>query len=137
MGRSTYEKEMLAILHAIEKWRHYLLSSQFIIKIDHSSLKLFLEQRFSYPEQNKWLTKLLGYDFVIEYKKRKENVVADALSRQFENEVEIKAISGPCPQWLSQLQEEWSSDPETSQIIQELKQGSAKHPQFTYEDTIL
>lgn len=31
--------------------------------------------------QQKWIAKLMGFNFTIEYKKRKENVVVDALSR--------------------------------------------------------
>ena len=49
-------------------------------KADHDSLKYFLEQRLSFEEQKKWVTKMLGYDFDIIYKKGKKNVVADALS---------------------------------------------------------
>jgi hypothetical protein len=86
-GRSTYEKEMLAILHAMHTWRPFLLGRHFQIKIDHHSLKYFLEKRLSSPKQNKWLTKMLGYDYEIIYKKGKDNIVANALSRQHEEDV--------------------------------------------------
>ena len=41
---SIYDKEMLAILHALTKFRQYLVGSRFKIKTDHNSLKYFLEQ---------------------------------------------------------------------------------------------
>jgi hypothetical protein len=69
---------MMVILHAVHTWRPYLLGCHFQIKIDHHSLKYFLEQWLSSPEQNKWLTKMLGYDYEIIYKKGKDNIVADA-----------------------------------------------------------
>ena len=53
-------------------------------KTDHDSLKYFLEQGLSSKEKYKWVTKMLGYDFEIIYKKWKLNVVADALSRKNE-----------------------------------------------------
>jgi hypothetical protein len=53
LGKSIYEKEMLAILHVVDLWRPYLLGKCFQIKIDHQSLKYFLEQRISSPEQQK------------------------------------------------------------------------------------
>jgi hypothetical protein len=43
----------------------------FQIKIDHHSLKYFLEQRLSSPKQHKWVTKMLGYDYEIIYNKGK------------------------------------------------------------------
>lgn len=55
------------------------------MKTDQQSLKFLLEQRIGYVSQQHWLSKLLDYDFVIEYKRRKENRVADALSRKFED----------------------------------------------------
>jgi hypothetical protein len=78
--KSIYEKEMLAILHVVDLWHPYLLGKCFQIKIDHQSLKYFLEQRISSSEQQKWVTKLFGYDYEIIYKKGKDNVVVDALS---------------------------------------------------------
>ena len=77
---SIYDKEMLAIVHAATRWRPYLIGRRFQIKTDHKSLKYFLEQKISSPEQQKWVTKLLGFDYEITYKKGKENVLADALS---------------------------------------------------------
>ena len=71
---------MLAILHAMDIWRPYLLGKLFQIKIDHQILKYFLEQCPSSLEQQKWVTKLFGYDYELIYKKGKDNVMADALS---------------------------------------------------------
>lgn len=76
-----YEKELLALVSTIRKWRPYLLSQAFKIKTNQQSLKQLLEQKVGTPLQQKWITKLLGYGFVVEYKQERENKVADALSR--------------------------------------------------------
>ena len=94
---STYEKEMVAILHAVQKWNLYLLGNHFCINIDHQSLKYFLEQQVSSPTQQKWVRKLMGYDYEITYKKGKDNLVADALSRTFDDHASLSAISMPIP----------------------------------------
>ncbi|GJT10314.1 ty3-gypsy retrotransposon protein [Tanacetum coccineum] len=78
---STYEKEFLAVIQALDKWRGYLLDRHFIIKTDHFSLKYLMDQRFTTPAQMKWLPKLLGFDYDIMYKKGAENAEACALSR--------------------------------------------------------
>jgi len=52
LGQSTYEKEIMAILHAVDAWPPYLLGRRFQIRTDHQSLKYFL-----------------GYDYEIIYKK--------------------------------------------------------------------
>jgi hypothetical protein len=43
LDRSTYEKEMMAILHAVHTWRPHVLGHHFQIKTYHHSLKYFLE----------------------------------------------------------------------------------------------
>ena len=69
LHKPIYEKEMLAILHALNKWRPYLMGRHFKVKIDHDSLKYFLEWRLSSKEQQKWVTKMLGHDIEIIYKR--------------------------------------------------------------------
>ena len=36
---ATHEKELLAVIHALRTWRHYLLGNHFIVVTDHNSLK--------------------------------------------------------------------------------------------------
>ena len=81
------------------------------VKTDHDSLKYFLEQRLSLEEQQKWVTKMLGYDFESIYKKGKQNVVADALPRKDEDvEAFICAISIIQYNWITKAREEWEND---------------------------
>jgi hypothetical protein len=80
LGKSIYEKEMLDILHVIHLWHPYLVGQRFQIKTDHQSLKYFLEQRISSPEQKNCVTKIFGYDYEIIQNKGKDNVFVDALS---------------------------------------------------------
>lgn len=47
LGLSIYEKEYLAITHAVDKWRSYLIGRHFTIKTDHQSLKFLLEHKIT------------------------------------------------------------------------------------------
>ncbi|KAK4839559.1 hypothetical protein QYF36_022827 [Acer negundo] len=73
LALSTYNKEMLEIVKVVRKWRPYFLGKQFVVKRDQRSLKYLLEQRITMPTQTRWLPKLLSYDYIIRYKKGKEN----------------------------------------------------------------
>ena len=68
-GKSIYEKEYMALLNAVDRWRHYLQFKHFVVQTDHHSLKYLLEQKVTSTLQQKGLTKLLGLDYEVQYKK--------------------------------------------------------------------
>ena len=78
---SIYEKEFLALIMAVERWRPYLQLQEFIIKTDHKSLSYLSEQNLHSEMQRKAMTRLMGLKFKIIYRQGKENIVADSLSR--------------------------------------------------------
>jgi hypothetical protein len=78
---STYEKEFLTVLMAVDKWRPYLLKQPFTITTDHKSLCHLQDQNLSTDMQRKAMAKLAGLQFKLLYKKGTENTAADSLSR--------------------------------------------------------
>ena len=93
MGQSIYAKETLSILHGVDLYHPYLLGQCFQIKMGLQSLKYFLEQWISSLKQQKWVINIFVYDYEIIYKKEKENVVVDSLSRKYEEERSLFSFS--------------------------------------------
>ena len=80
---SAYERELLGIIWAIGKWRHYLEGRSFIVQTDHSSLKHLPNQPSVSRRNWKWVSILQGYDVEIRHIPGKVNP-ADALTRQIQ-----------------------------------------------------
>ena len=78
---SAYERELLGIVWAIGKWRHYLEGKHFIVRTDHSSLRHLPNQPSVNRRIWKWVSILQGYDLEIRHIPGKINP-ADALTRQ-------------------------------------------------------
>lgn len=75
------EKSLVVRIITVRHWHYYLITCRFTIRTDKKRLKHLLEQKVTTSLQHAWLTKLMGYDYDIVYKKDYDNSAADALSR--------------------------------------------------------
>ena len=116
----VYERDMLAILHAVTKWKHYLWGRHFTIHTNHISLKYLLHQKMTTPAQHLWLVKLLGYDCDIEYKQGRENLTADALSRIPSNEVYALTTFTISSNVMAEIRKSYEDDSTIQEIIKAL-----------------
>jgi hypothetical protein len=78
----THDLELLAVVHALKVWRHYLLGNLMHIYTDHKSLKYLFTQPDLNMRQRRWLELIKDYKLEVHYHPGKANVVADALSRK-------------------------------------------------------
>jgi len=125
--KSVYERELMTMVLAVKKWRHYLLGKKFLIRTDQRSLKFLNEQRLMREEQSKWAIKLIGYDFDIQYRPSKENIVVDALSRQFS----FSTISLVQEEEWADWEEEIQVDPQLYGIYQGILTKTEEKPGYT------
>lgn len=125
-GLSTFEKEIISLLLAVDKWRHYLHLHHFIITTGHFSLKFLQEQKTTTSLPHKGLTKLMGLSYGIQYRKGVENLVADALSRKHEqatinNQSQYLMLTQLQSKWLEEVLSSSEGDQEVVQAIATLR----------------
>ena len=137
-GLSTYEKECLAIMMAVDHWCPYLQFQEFQILTDHHSLMHLTEQRLNTPWQHKAFTKLMGLQFKIVYRKGKYNAAADALSRNVPTELsEFLAISVCSPSWLQEVVKGYEQDPVSTKLLTELAINPDAHTHYKLSQGLL
>ncbi|RVW67359.1 Retrovirus-related Pol polyprotein from transposon 17.6 [Vitis vinifera] len=78
---TTTEKELLAVVFALDKFRNYLLGTSIVIFTDHSALKYLLNKKDAKARLIRWILLLQEFNIQIKDKQGVENVVADHLSR--------------------------------------------------------
>jgi thioesterase domain-containing protein len=76
-----HEKELLAVVRALKKWRSDLFGEHIYVYTDHRTLENFNMQWDLSRRQIRWKEFLSQYDMMIRYIKGDDNTVADALSR--------------------------------------------------------
>ena len=133
---SIYEKEFLALIMAVDKWRHYLERGEFIIQTDHKSLAYLKDQNLHSDMQRKAMTRMMGLNFRIVYKKGKENQAADALSR-VGHLMAIQAVSTVQPTWVQEVLNSYATDSHAQTLIQKLSITSPDNQGYSFDKGLI
>ncbi|MCO5605251.1 hypothetical protein L7F22_059431 [Adiantum nelumboides] len=114
----VYE-ELLAVIHALESWKHYLLGADFTVQTDHQSLRYFLTQAKLSEKHLSWVNFLSMFHFQLVHVAGKKNVVADALSRR----PHVAAVSVAYQHELDDMRDHYSTDEDFAESYDALVRG--------------
>src|ERR1700676_446252 len=130
----VHEQELLAIIHALREWRHYLHGNQFTVITDHRSLQYLQTQPHLSARQIRWSEFLQQFDFIVTYRAGKENHVADALSRRPDHQLAALAESTITVSDTLQndIKNAYHLDPITKLLI-----TKKTNPKFKYSDDMI
>jgi len=131
LNYSTYDKELYALLRALQNWQHYLLTKEFVIHRDHESLKYLKFQSKLNKRHAKWEDFIEQFPYVIKHKQGKSNVVENALSRRHTllNVLDTQYLG------FDHIEEIYKDDLDFSLIFQECSKGD--HKDFFIHDGFL
>ncbi|WVZ89126.1 LOW QUALITY PROTEIN: hypothetical protein U9M48_035574 [Paspalum notatum var. saurae] len=132
-----FRRELIGLVQAVRHWGLFLWGRQFTVKTDHYSLKFLLDQRLSTIPQHQWVSKLLGFDFTIEYKPGHTNVAADALSRRDAEDCSSMAISGPTFDIFGDLRQAASTQPALVALTEQWTAGTLGNPWSVRDGVVL
>ncbi|KAJ9505948.1 hypothetical protein QJQ45_002738 [Haematococcus lacustris] len=107
----AHERELLAVLHALTTWRHYLLGRPFIVETDNSATTHVLTQSNLTGRQMRWTQRLAEFDITFVHKAGKHHTVPDALSRRPDHQLTALSIVDPDPSFFSTFDRHAPEDP--------------------------
>ena len=130
------DRELLAVKHFMEHYKHYLLGREFVVRTDHQALKWLFSLREPKDRVARWIEALSSFNFTVEYRKGKLHGNADSMSRcpnprecDCEDEGSLKC--GPCKRcrkraldmcstWTEKAREQSLTDGESNVAKEEL-----------------
>jgi hypothetical protein len=119
LNYSTYDKELYALVHSLQTWRHYLWHKEFVIHSDHESLKYLRSQNNLNRRHAKWVEFIESFPYIIRHKNGKDNIIADALSRQYSllSQLDCQTFG------LESIREQYALDPNFNDILLTCNEG--------------
>ncbi|KAG3089807.1 hypothetical protein PI125_g17897 [Phytophthora idaei] len=122
----VHDKELLVMKYALAMFRVYLLGSgPFVVYTDHASLRTAVKSPHISQRMARWLSFFAEYDFRVEYKPGRLNVVADALSRRSDyavktadaNRIDVERVSAPSSSLIDDVKAAYASDADAKQLL--------------------
>lgn len=124
---STTEREALAVVWAVEKFRGYIDGHRVLVRSDHQPLKWLLTLKSPSGRLVRWAMKLQSFDLQVDYVPGKANVVADLLSRppcdeEARDSCSVCTVVIETPRWeVAALRDDQLADLEVSKIIKAIE----------------
>ncbi|KAG2880059.1 hypothetical protein PC115_g22610 [Phytophthora cactorum] len=112
--------------YALAKFQAYLLGSgPFVVYTDHASFRTAVKSPHISQRMVRWLSFFAEYDFRVEYKSGRLNVVADALSRRPDyavktadaNRIGVESVSAPSSSSIDDVKAAYVSDADAKQLL--------------------
>ena len=119
---STHEKEIMAVVHCLGIWKHYLLGAVIYIVTDNVANIYFKTQKKLSLKLARWQQFLAEFDFKWVHRPGRQNQVADALSRK-EVEAYMAALTTVTMDFLDRLRQQAKEDPSYCELCEKIKQG--------------
>jgi hypothetical protein len=143
---SARDREQLALVHATQKWRHYLLGSPVTVRTDHRPLLYPLRHEFMKLRHHRWEEQLNQFDLDLTYREGRLNTVPDALSRRPDHKPEpppnqpvLAAVSSlkPDPKFLTSVRNATASDAYAQMVVSRMVLADTEFETFSYDDGLL
>jgi hypothetical protein len=121
----VHDKELLAMKYALVKFRVHLLGTlPFVVYTDHASLRTATQSPHLSPRMARWLSFFSEYNFSVEYKPGRLNVLADALSRR--PDYELNHLTSISSSIYDLIRDAYGADAHCAELLQAL--SAAPHP---------
>ncbi|GBG73857.1 hypothetical protein CBR_g17568 [Chara braunii] len=137
VATSTYERELYALMQALDHWKHYLLGRHFKVYSDHETLRWLKTQAKMTPKLTRWAAEIDQYDFELKPVKGKYNVVADALSRRADYFGAIVHYLDIGKDLQQMVREAYAQDPIYSDLLKKVKEAPKTGPNYRTTEGLL